>query len=295
MPDANVMPVAVGPRGMRFPNPSATKPHNLLVALDLAKQGYSLWAVGGTIGDNPALAGAFFLGAPLPVGDQVYALAEFTGEIRLVCLDARTGGVDWKQPLANLEEQQISYDRSRRMAGASPSLADGILVCPTSAGAVVAVDLATRTLRWGYQYPRYDIVQNMQRGFRGGSLPMANPNPGGKWLDATATISEGCVILTPPESKQLHCLDLLTGKARWAPIPRDDMLLVACVHKGKIILLGKNKVRAINLSDGKPAWPELKLDGEVTVGRGYYSESSYYLPVSGQQICKLDLDSGTIA
>ena len=70
------------------------------------------------------------------------------------------------------------------------------------------------------------------------------------WLDATATIAEGCVILTPPESKQLHCLDLLTGKARWAPISRDDMLLVACVHKGKIILIGKNKVKAINIADG---------------------------------------------
>ena len=66
------------------------------------------------------------------------------------------------------------------------------------------------------------------------------------------------------------------------------MLLVACVHKGKIILVGKNKLKAINIADGKPAWPsELKLDGEAAVGRGYYSESFYYLPVSGQQICKI--------
>ena len=50
-------------------------------------------------------------------------------------------------------------DSRRRLAGASPSLAEGILVCPTSAGAVVAVDLATRTLRWGYQYGRTDITQ----------------------------------------------------------------------------------------------------------------------------------------
>ena len=43
--------------------------------------------------------------------------------------------------------------------------------------------------------------------------------PAASWLDATATIADGCVILTPPESQQLHCLDLLSGKARWSPIP----------------------------------------------------------------------------
>ena len=42
---------------------------------------------------------------------------------------------------------------TRRAAGASPSFSDGILVCPTSAGAVVAVDISTRSLLWGYQYP----------------------------------------------------------------------------------------------------------------------------------------------
>jgi outer membrane protein assembly factor BamB len=294
--------VIIGRGGRGIPNPNINKANNLLVALDLARQGYQLWAVGGTTGDNPALAGAFFLGPPLPVGDQLYALAEFTGEIRLVCLDARTGGLEWKQPLANMEADSITTNMTRRMAGASPSLADGILVCPTSAGAVVAVDLATRTLRWGYQYARHDIVNMMQRGggFRGPMMQMPNPTPGGNWLDATVTIADGCVILTPPESKQLHCLDLLTGKAKWSPISRDNMLLVACVHQGKIILIGKNSLRAINLADGKPAqdWAsggELKLDGEVAVGRGYYSDSFYYLPVSGQQICKIDLNGGSIA
>ena len=159
-PMANVPTPAVwvGRRGQQFPNPTAAKSYNLLVALDLQKQGYQVWAVGGTVGDNPALAGAFFLGPPLPVGDQLYVLAEFGGEIRLLCLDARTGGLDWKQQLAVLQEEQynIVWDRSRRLAAASPSLAEGILICPTSAGDAVAVDLSTRTLRWGYQYARND-------------------------------------------------------------------------------------------------------------------------------------------
>jgi outer membrane protein assembly factor BamB len=293
----NVPNVAIGRGGIRLPNPSSTKDHNLLVALDLVKQGSLVWTVGGTIGDNPALAGAFFLGAPLPVGDQLFAIAEFAGEIRLVCLDSRTGNLEWKQPLATLENLHITSDPSRRLAAASPSLADGILICPTSAGAVVAMDLTTRTLRWGYQYNRSDGVQQIQRGagFRQPFQPALTSIPSSKWLDSTATIADGCVVLTPPESSQLHCLDLLTGKARWTAIPRDEMLYVACVHKGKIILVGRKRLKAINLADGKPAWnSDLKLEGEVAVGRGYYSDSSYYLPLSGQQLCKIDLDNGTI-
>lgn len=290
----NVPPNVIVRGGRAFPNPSATKPYNMLVALDLDKQGYLVWQVGGTTGDQPALAGAFFLGPPLPVGDQLYALAEFSGEIRLVCLDSRTGALDWKQQLAVLEGNPIMNDRPRRIAGASPSLADGILVCPTSAGAVVAIDLTTRTLRWGYQYRRNDVQYPGGR-LRGAMMGMATTS-GPSWLDATATIADGCVILTPPESQQLHCLDLLTGKARWSPIPREDMLLVACIHDGKIILVGKNRVKAINLADGRPAWEnEIKLDGEVVVGRGYYSAPHYYLPVTGQKLCKIDLKTGAIA
>lgn len=286
----------IGPRGARIPNPSSPRATNSLVALDLIKQGSLVWTVGGATGDNPALAGAFFLGAPLPVGDQLYALAEFTGEIRLVCLDARTGNLEWKQPLASIEEPQIANDSNRRLSAASPSLGDGILICPTSAGAVVAVDLTTRTLRWGYQYKRTDL-NGMQRGagFRQQFMPQMSNVPLARWIDATATIADGCVILTPPESNQLHCLDLLSGKARWSPVSREDMLFVACVHKGKIILVGRNRVRAINLADGKPAWSAaLQLENEVTVGRGYYSDSNYFLPISGQQICKIDLDAGSI-
>jgi outer membrane protein assembly factor BamB len=294
MPNVSQPRVNIVRGGRAIFNNSGAKPYNLLVALDLAKQGYSQWAVGGTTGDIPALAGAFFLGPPLPFGDQLYALAEFNGEIRLVCLNPRNGALEWKQQLAILEEQlHIVNDRSRRLAGASPSMADGILVCPTSAGAVIAVDLATRTLRWGYQYGRSDVTLQTPSRF-GARMPFPT-NENGRWLDATATIADGCVVLTPVESQQLHCLDLLTGKAVWQPQPRDDMLFVGCIHAGKIILIGKDRAKAVKLADGTAAWKgDLKLAGESCTGRGYHSGKYYYLPVTGQQLLKIDLDEGTI-
>jgi outer membrane protein assembly factor BamB len=272
-----------------------SKPNNMLVALDLKKQGYQVWAVGGTAGDNPNLDGAFFLGPPLPVGDLLYVLAEINTELRLLCLHAKNGQIEWKQNLAVVEDgQQIMVDAVRRMAGASPSMADGVLVCPTSAGAVVAIDLATRSLRWGYQYPRWDITRRSVGAIGIRTSFSTNPLAQGKWLDATATVAEGSVILTPVESQELHCLDLLTGEAKWPAQPRDEMLYVACVREGQIILVGNNKLKAIRLADGKTTWTLPLESGSEPVGRGFLSDGHYYVPLAGEQLAKIDLAEGKI-
>jgi outer membrane protein assembly factor BamB len=272
-----------------------SKPSNMLVALDLKKQGYQVWAVGGTAGDNPNLDGAFFLGPPLPVGDLLYVLAEVNTELRLLCLNAKNGQIEWKQNLAVVEDgQQIMVDAVRRMAGATPSMADGVLICPTSAGAVVAIDLATRSLRWGYQYPRWDLLRRQVGAIGVRTTFTGNAQNQGKWIDSTATIADGAVILTPVESQELHCLDLLTGQAKWPAQPRDEMLYVACVYEGNIVLVGSNKLKAIRLADGQSAWTLPLEAGSEPTGRGFLTEGHYYLPLAGEQLARIDLSEGKI-
>ncbi|MBT5598650.1 MAG: PQQ-binding-like beta-propeller repeat protein, partial [Planctomycetaceae bacterium] len=138
---------------------SGAESSNQLAALDLKTEGSLAWIVGGTSGeDEPALAGAFFLGPPLPLYNELYAIAELDGEIRLCVLDAASGSLIWQQQLAHVDSSVISLDKKRRLAGATPSFADGVLVCPTSAGAIVAVDISARTLLWGYTYVTLNIV-----------------------------------------------------------------------------------------------------------------------------------------
>lgn len=288
----------IGGRGGMFNNPFTQQTFNKLAAIDLNRQGALNWKVGGESGeDDPNLAGAFFLGPPLPMAGQLFVLAEFNGEIRLLCLNAKTGMLEWKQSLAMMPEgRTIMFDNVRRLAGATPSFAEGVLVCPTSGEGVAAVDLATRTLRWGYQYPRLD-AGNLQRFNRGFQMPVANdPDKKEHWIDGSVTIAGGVVLLTPIESMDMHCLDLLSGKAKWTPLPCPEMLFIGCVHDGKAILVGKKQVKAINLADGKEAWAApVELDGDAPSGRGYYSEHFYYLPTSSSQLFKIDLDKGTIA
>ena len=289
--------------GRMIPNPGLPSTVNQLVALDLKKQGKLRWVVGGASGeDEPRLAQVFFLGAPLPVQDQLLVLGERRdGEVHLFTIDAATGKLDWSQQIANMNEMTVNVDVIRRLAGVSPSFSDGLAICPTSGGAVVAVDWAKRSLAWGYAYRRTQIDPlNQPRNLgvfapRGGALPQT----GARWADSAAIIADGAVVLTPTDSNELHCLDLLTGKTLWPPQERkgvlENMLYVACVHDGKIYLVGKSGMVALNLKDGKPVWTKpLAYDGGLPSGRGVFTGSIYYLPLSTSEILAINLAEGMI-
>ncbi|HHK41689.1 MAG TPA: tetratricopeptide repeat protein, partial [Planctomycetaceae bacterium] len=194
----------------------------------------------------------------------------------------------WFQQVAHVAEQTIDLDPNRRLAGATPSFDDGILVCPTSAGACVAVDLATRSLLWGYQYPAFRAPWNRYR-------PTPFPPMGERWADGTVTLAQGTVLLTPVESNQLHCLDLLTGKPRWEPIDRDGMLFIGGVHQGVVFLVGTDRCRGISLETGEPAWEaDLELGAARPSGRGFLTGRYYYLPTTSSELLQIDVLEGKV-
>lgn len=299
---------------------------NVLAAYDLPTQGKLRWIVGGgsersDFSAEPALRKAFFLGPPLPLNDQLYALAELQGEITLVALDAKTGKLLWKQQLVSVADANSSpyQDTYRRLTGATPSFADGVLVCPTSAGAVVAVDLATHKLLWGYEYPSNQVGGQMQMGgrifFNGGYA--STSISGDRWIDSTATIADGRVLITPVEGDQwIYCLSLIDGRLLWKR-ERGDDIYVAGVHDGKVILVGKRKIEAVSLANDGPAslqrpkllWsldlsktPDDAGSGSKTTdsrdatpsGRGFLSGGQYFLPLSTAEVACIDLDQGKI-
>ncbi len=282
------------------PNPNFARSYNQLVALDVKREGSLRWKVGGENGeDEPRLAGAFFMGPPLPLLGQLYAIAEVRRELRLVVLNAETGRQEWTQQIAHVaDEPSIVRNRERRLAGATPSFGNGVLICPTSAGAVVALDVTTRSLLWGYAYPQ---KSSESTGF--GLTPYAGSlaHPGEGWADATATIADGSVLLTPVESKHLYCLDLLTGAPKWEPKERSgelaDMQFVACIHQGNAILVGKHKLIAMRLTDGETVWtsPLRESEGEMPSGRGFQTGDSYFFPTTASELVEVDLNKGKIA
>ncbi len=272
---------------------------NYLVALELRSQGKYRWRVGGPSGeDEPRLANAFFLGAPLVIGEELYVMAEIRGDISLFVLSAETGKYRWSQQLAHVGVSDIQMDNLRRLAGATPSYADGVLLCPTSAGALVAVDIANRGLLWGHQYPRSVVAQ--VRGPRLNQFyALTQPFTRDRWSDSAALIGNGRVIVTPIEADQLFCLDLLTGKLLWSFSREGEWLHAAGIHGPHVILVGKSKVAAFQLDTGTKDW-ELSLRNDESLasqshlpsGRGFISGSSYFLPIH-DRLVEIDLKQGT--
>ncbi|MBN2217204.1 MAG: PQQ-binding-like beta-propeller repeat protein, partial [Pirellulales bacterium] len=265
---------------------------NRLAAYDIGT-GKLAWHVGGSRKDyGLELAGAFFLGSPLTLSERLYALAEISGEIQLLSLEASSGKVLWSQRIA-MVDRKILDSPVRRFSAVSPSYRDGVVVCPTASGAIVGVKLARRSLLWGYRYGQNAMARESQ-------MPFASI-PGGQatapqWTDGNLVVVGDRVLATPPDSDEIHCLDLLDGKPIWKK-PRDDGLYLAAVWNDAVVLVGMNRVRALSLADGKPAWGGRVIalpDGSVASGQGFRSGRHYYLPTSSAQLLVLDLESGVI-
>lgn len=273
---------------------------NELKAIDIERQSAHLWEVGGVTGlDEPKLAKSFFLGAPLIVGKELYVVAQRESEIVLYVLDSETGRLNWEQMLGTTETSlAINKDRHRRLAGATPSFSNGILVCSTGTGALVGVDVSSRSLLWGYQYtsPGKKQVQPISINRKSNSDPLS-----GLWRDSTITIAQGRVIFTPIDSQDLICVDLQNGFPVWdsvggktAKSPRGESLFVACVENNNAILVGETNVRAVSLRNGETDWIiELEELGRPS-GRGYANRGYYFFPTTAKKMVQVNLNLGSI-
>ncbi len=290
------------PRGIILPGTGSSNADNKLMAVEL-KTGMLKWEIGGPSAANGLeLDGSFFLGPPLPLSGRLYTLLERKGEIQLVMFEVtETPGenglsryepqIRWSQPLV-APRYELSLSPLRQMAGISPSYADGMLVCSTAAGAVVAVDLSRRQLAWGYPYRLANgtAADNAPFGRRIIAMPTGDDDED-RWLDSAPTIADGFVVVTPRDSSELHCIDLVTGKAAWPPKPRADGLYVAGVHEGNVVVVGRSQVQAWRLSDGTPAWADPVPVG-MPSGRGVQVGSLYHLPLQEGAIVTIDLKTG---
>lgn len=264
---------------------------NRLTAYDL-ETGRVRWTLGGkALKDLPGAEGAdvFFLGTPLAVGDELYVVTSQGETIRLLALDASTGHPRWSQRLA-YADTKIETDFARRWASASIAYSQGILVCPTTVGWLVAIDRVRRSLLWIYRYlPPQEIPPG---------APQAQPQPprplNDQWATGTPYLTGQAVLFAPPDAAELHCVDLAEGRVRWKfSHALGESLYVGGVHAGHVLVVEKGGVVALSLATGQTAWRFRWDEGLYPSGRGVISGERFVLPLGGYELLSLDIATGT--
>jgi outer membrane protein assembly factor BamB len=269
---------------------------NRLVAYDIGRRGAAAWRL------PAAGAATWYLGSPLAVGDDLYVLAEEKGEVRLELINAGSGAVTWSQPLAEIEvDQAVTNPGSslRRMAGLSPALADGVLVCPLGVGTVIGVDVASRTLLWAHQYRTVDTLPNGVgmpglRRLRAGGITADDSLPG-RPRDNFPVIADGRVFLAPYDAEQMVCLDLREGTPVW-PEPGPGGVVVAGVVGRQALIMSGQGLEALDVESGKPRWklPWRQVGGHPS-GRGIATPTSFLVPLDSAEVIEVRIADGTIA
>lgn len=251
------------------------------------------------------LADCFFLGAPLPLAGKLYLVIEKDGDLRLVCLDpsrmdktTRDPGrvqeipaLAWSQVLGQ-PNGKLPEDSFRRFQGIHLAYADGILVVPTNAGAVLGIDLFSHSLVWAASYKSNKATQqnpmmNEDLG-RGGRRPIRPGMPGGtlayetsreRWHAACPIIAGSKVVYTAFDSDTVECVDLHDGRPVWkSPITRQEGdQYVAGVFDDKILIVGKGYVRFHSLATG--AQIKDPIPTGIPTGIGAATPDLYFVPV----------------
>lgn len=283
-------------------------PSNYLRAYDV-ETGSLRAQAGGTVGINGEsgavnpLAGMYFLGAPLVLGDRIYVIAEAEPGIYLLQLKATPlfGPADEFQ-LQPVFSQLLSVPRFplrlhpvRNQAGIVPSYARGLIICSTCDEHIIAISAEDHSVRWIYRYST--IVSSTELGPPQGSISGAMGyydssrfDRRSRWTDCLPRIINDRIIVTPRDSDELLCLDLQTGEQLWT-MPRGKFRTVATVDQQQVVVTGANIVSAFRLSDGKELWSTEIQHGQVC-GSGYSDGTILQLPTSRPGILAIRLTDG---
>ncbi|MFY9254624.1 MAG: PQQ-binding-like beta-propeller repeat protein [Fuerstiella sp.] len=283
------------------------KPVNYLRAYDV-ETGQLKGQAGGPVGVsaggpvNP-LAGMFFLGAPLVMGDRIYVISENDQGIILLQLKATPlldddGQVDMRpvrSQLLSIPRNSLATHPVRRYAGVIPSYSGGLLICNTVDEQVIAISAEDHSLRWMYRYPGNVSIPELERGFAVlgnayNAQQSAAVDLASRWTDALPRIVANRVYITPRDSDRLICLDLQTGKELWTRA-RGNMRNLAVVQPERLVLTGQRSIECLDAVTGEPIWNVDLEDGRIS-GRAVSDGTILQVPTSVPAIISYDLNSG---
>ena len=290
-------PLDAALRGEGFAGPLPPQPfrpvdtsdvrYNTLTAYRLDK-GRLAWRVGGSsAGPTYPLGKEYFCGPPLLMDDVLFVIGEQQSELRLHALQADHGELLWTTTLGETP-RNMAADPLRQRVACPVSLHQDVLLCPTAAGAIVAVDPLTHAPRWAYRYPVE--LKVLAPDPRQAGLAAAPDRWWDAWRDVVVHSAHGIAAFVSPESSLLHALDLRTGEVQWTA-PRAGGLVLLGIAGGHAIIAEPTAIRAHRLTTGEVAWRT--PIGELT-GRGVLAGDQLLVPAQPQGLVALDIADGRV-
>lgn len=293
--------------------------NNCLYAFNV-QSGKGEWRLGDFGGKDEVFKDSHFLGAPISVGGKLYALNEKNpgpmgdSDLRLIVIDPNKMSAPHRPTIVDViaigqvsQNSRITHDIPRRTNASHLAYGEGILVCPSHAGEVLGIDLLSRSLAWAYPYREQSSNKNNpfpNPGFPGGGFPGGMPFPGGpgmgmgfnngpaNWHNSPPVISDGKVVFTAPDALSVHCINLRDGTPVWKRRQNDNDLYLAGVYNSKVLVVGKNAIRAMSLDDGRQLW--YLPTGDMPSGQGVAAKNIYYLPLRKGEILAVDIEKGQV-
>ncbi len=242
--------------------------------------GYSIdtgaleWDLGGPPSlSNSTFAGLFFLGCPMVVDDVLYVVVQREIELQLLALDPRHGSLIWSIALGTAR-LPITEDLLRSRVACPIVWHEGLLLCSTSAGAVVAIDPLLRTMKWGYRYSATTIAAG---DLQSGPNPQDTRPNSEAWWDAwrepfaavlrldsipteerpgasgDSTMKPSLLIFASPETDLLHAVGTSGGDPLWT-VPRGGGLFVAGIAEQRVVVIEGDFVRGHDVATGQQIW-----------------------------------------
>ncbi len=205
-------------------------------------------------------------------------LVEKKGELRLLWLNPIDGHTIATYPLGEMKQPMVE-EPLRRGQAAHLAYGNGILLCPTNAGSLLGVDLITGTLTWSHVY-------------RGADEPL----PATAWKVTAPIVVGNKVVFTAPDSAYLCCVRLRDGALVWKVARAPDDVYLGGVVAGKVLVVTKGAVRALNLENGAEVG---KQATGMPSGLGAVVGDRYYVPLldtaaGGPAIGVLDVGQGKV-
>lgn len=261
---------------------------NHLAAYDVST-GDLAWRIGGeSVSPSYPLGGVYFLGPPTAVDEALFGVGQRSGELGVYAIDRRRGELLWWVTLGQVE-RPLSGDLLRRGTACPVVWEQGLLICPTTAGVVAAVDATTRQLRWLTRYP--DRQREIVLPQPGAIRPRSRPE---SWWDAWRTASVWPVgdriLSTSPESNEWLLINVADGSVVQRGLRNGAIAVVGIVGQ-TLVLAESSAIRGVDLTSGEVRWRAVTGD---LAGQGVIHGDVLVQPLAEGTLATIQIEDGRV-